>query len=293
MINFLKYWPIYLITSCLIISIGVFAIWRYGLVLSIDFTGGSVSEYQFDKNIENSKVEAIVRKQNINLVLLQSEGQDYKIQTGPIDEKQELALREELKNELGLKKIELKRFESVGATLGTEKLQKTAIAALISAIGILLYMLFAFKKITHGLSAVIAMLHDTLILFGMYVLLTGLFGAQIDTLFVTAVLTTAAFSVHDTIVVFDKIRELQKHSGEDIGILANKALTETMVRSVNNSLTIILMLIPLAIFGGETIRFFAAALLIGTISGTYSSPFIATPVLVGFEKLGKRRGRGA
>jgi preprotein translocase SecF subunit len=110
------------------------------------------------------------------------------------------------------------------------------------------------------------------------------FGAEIDTLFITAVLTTMSFSVHDTIVMFDKIREYKKTSGLDIEILANKALTETIVRSVNNSLTIILMLVPLTFFGGDAVKFFAAALLIGTVTGTYSSPCIATPLLVLLER---------
>ena len=160
---------------------------------------------------------------------------------------------------------------------------------MVAIFGILLYISFTFKKLSYGVAAVTALLHDLLVLFGMYALLSR-FGAEVDTLFITAVLTTMSFSVHDTIVMFDKIREYKRTSGLSIEILANKALTETIVRSVNNSLTIILMLIPLIFFGGAAVKFFAAALLIGTITGTYSSPCIATPLLVLLEEggLGKK-----
>ena len=133
------------------------------------------------------------------------------------------------------------------------------------------------------MAAIAAMLHDFLVLIGMYAL-SRPFGAEVDALFITSLLTTMSFSVHDTIVVFDKIREYKGTSGLSLEILANKALTETMIRSINNSITIMLMLVPLVFMGGDSIRFFAAALLIGTITGTYSSPFVATPLLVFFEK---------
>jgi preprotein translocase subunit SecF len=135
------------------------------------------------------------------------------------------------------------------------------------------------------MAAIVAMLHDFLIMVGSFSIMSHFLGAEVDSLFITALLTSLTFSVHDTIVVFDKIREYRKNDrGTDIEELANRALTETMVRSFNNSLTIMLMLIALLLVGGETIKFFTAALLIGTITGSYSSPFIATPVLVWLEK---------
>jgi preprotein translocase subunit SecF len=123
---------------------------------------------------------------------------------------------------------------------------------------------------------------------GTYSLFGHFFGAEVDFLFVTAVLTILSFSVHDTIVVYDRIRELQKKEGGDIYNLANLATTETMVRSLNNSFTIIFMLFALILLGGSTIRWFAAALLVGTISGTYSSPFTAVPLLLVFEEIKER-----
>jgi len=130
------------------------------------------------------------------------------------------------------------------------------------------------------------MVHDFLVLIGSYSLLSFFFGAQFDLMFVTALLTTMSFSVHDTIIIFDKIREYTKTTRSNIPIedLTDKAVNETMVRSINNSLTIFFMLSALLLMGGATIRFFIAALWIGTITGAYSSPFVATPFLIWLEK---------
>jgi len=140
------------------------------------------------------------------------------------------------------------------------------------------------------LSAVLAMVHDLLVVVGTYSLISHFFGAEVDTMFVTAVLTTMSFSVHDTIVIFDKVREYFREEGRiDLGAASNKAVTETMVRSLNNSMTIVFMLLALSLLGGTTIRFFVITLLIGTITGTYSSPFVATPILVWLEKRKKQK----
>ena len=145
-------------------------------------------------------------------------------------------------------------------------------------------MSIAFKSFYFALSAILALIHDVLVVVGTYSLLSHFFGAEVDLLFVTALLTTMSFSVHDTIVIFDKIREYGTRDKTDLEYYANKALSETLVRSLNNSMTIIFMLLALILLGGSTIRFFVASLLIGTITGTYSSPFVATPILVWLEK---------
>jgi len=167
-------------------------------------------------------------------------------------------------------------------------LRKTAIAAAIAIVGILLYVAYAFRNFNFALAAIVALFHDALVVVGLYSALSYFFGAELDTLFVTALLTTMSFSVHDTIVVFDQIRDYRKRFGKgNIEEFANKALTDTMVRSLNNSFTIMFMLLALVLLGGTTIRFFAVTLLIGTITGTYSSPFVATPVAVWLEKVRK------
>ena len=197
-------------------------------------------------------------------------------------------MREALASTLKIEPVVL-RFESVGPVIGAEAVRKTLFAMIIAIIGILLYMTFAFKGVHFAIAAIVALIHDFLVVIGVYSIISHFYGAQLDTLFVTALLTTMSFSVHDTIVIFDKIREYIRTEGsEDIIRLANKALTETMVRSINNSMTIVFMLLALILLGGDTIRYFSIALMIGTITGTYSSPFVATPVLVWLEGRKKR-----
>lgn len=279
MIDFLKYKRVYFLFSLGIIIAGLYSLITFGYIFSIDFTGGSVIEYELNKPIKNKDIKNIFLENNINIISLKINHKKLFLKTSPFDEKTEKKIREALEKSYR-SKINLLRFETVGPTLGKETINKTIIAAITAIFGILIYLTFAFKNIRYGLAAILAMIHDFLIMVGVYSLFSKYFKAEFDTLFVTALLTTMSFSVHDTIVVFDKIREYQKIGFNlPFNLLANKALTETIVRSLNNSLTIILMLVALLIMGGESIKFFVASLLVGTITGTYSSPFIATPIL--------------
>lgn len=282
MINFLKFTKLYFLISLVVIGVGLYTVATEGLTLSIDFTGGSVMEYTLSTGVSEKAIASVLKEQKITPQSIVSQGKKLLIKSAPIDEKQEASFRKALAAKTKAT-ITPRRFETVGPSLGGETMRKTGIASLVAILGILLYVSYTFKKVSYGLAAVGAMFHDFLVLIGMYALL-GHIGAEVDALFITALLTTLSFSVHDTIVVFDKIREYRRTSGLPTVLLANKALTETMVRSLNNSLTIVLMLVPLALIGGSSIQFFAAALLIGTITGTYSSPFVATPLLVWIER---------
>ena len=250
--------------SMIFLSAGIFSLFKWGLNLGIDFTGGVITEYQLPSGeIKNEK---------------------YGVKT----EEETLKIRENIKS-LGAKEL---RFEVVGPSIGPELVKKTIVALSISAILILFWVAIQFKSIKFGVSATLATLHDSLILIGGFSLLGHFMNVEIDFLFVTAVLTILSFSVHDTIVVYDRIREkTRKYDpslGSDITKIANSALTETMVRSINNSFTIIFMLSALVLLGGDSVKWFAVALLIGTISGTYSSPFVAVPLLVTWEELEKK-----
>lgn len=182
------------------------------------------------------------------------------------------------------------RFETVGATLGAELVRNTITGIAIAAFLILTYIAWRFKDRMYGVCAVLAMLHDMLILLGVFSILGHFFDVEVDALFVTAVLTILSFSVHDTIVVYDRIREsIRKYPKEDFIMLVNRAVSETLVRSLNNSLTIIFMLLALLLLGGESIRWFVFALLIGTLAGTYSSTFTAAPlVALWYERIGNK-----
>ena len=284
MIDFLKYKLAYLLISLIVIGIGMFFVVRYGFRYSIDFVGGTTLEYKVNKQVTEDQLNSVLEKENIEAVDSEINKNTVKLRTKAIDEKKESQLRKDLQKDLGVR-VEVLRSETVGPVLGRETMYKTITASIVAIIAILLYMSFSFKGFNFALSAIFALLHDFLIVVGMYSLLSYFFKAEVDTLFVTALLTTMSFSVHDTIVVFDKIREYKKTEGKgNIEEYANRALTETLVRSINNSMTIVFMLLALVLLGGSTIRFFIAALLIGTITGTYSSPFVATPLLVWLEK---------
>jgi preprotein translocase subunit SecF len=273
----------YLLISAIVIGAGLFSIVFWGYRFSIDFVGGTNLEYQLKKSVTSTALEESMKKNNIETIEYRLEKSSLSLRAKAMTEKQETAFRKEL--ETKAQGVTVLRSETVGPTLGRETMIKTLIASVLAIIGILVYMSFAFKGFKFALAAILAMIHDFLVVIGSYSLLSHFFKAEVDTMFVTAVLTTMSFSVHDTIVIFDKIREYVQTEGQnDVEFYANRALTETMVRSINNSMTIVFMLLALSLMGGTTIKFFVITLLIGTITGTYSSPFVATPILVWLEK---------
>ena len=284
MINFLKYKWLYFLISAVVIGAGLFSIAKWGFLYSIDFTGGSNFEFQMNKIVQKDKIQKVLDLNKISVVSLKLKEKNILLRTKVLDQDKESLLKKELEAKLKIK-ITVLRSETVGPVLGKEAIRKTFFASILAVVGILIYMSFAFKGFNFAFSAVLAMFHDLLVVVGTYSLLGHFFGAEVDTMFVTAVLTTMSFSVHDTIVIFDKIREYNElGETKNIEEASNKAVTETMVRSLNNSMTIVFMLLALTMMGGSTIRFFILTLLIGTITGTYSSPFVATPILVWLEK---------
>ena len=292
MIKWMKHRSVYLGISLFFLLIGLFGVLRWGLKLGVDFTGGAVVEYKFDGNISTEEINNKLSEKGFSINSIQKAGDsNYLFKFPPIEredkEKVTLALEEILGS-----KVEELRFENVGPSIGPELIRKTVVAMLVSTVVILLWVAFQFKSFKFGTSAILAMFHDSLILIGSFSILGHFFGAEIDFLFVTALLTTLSFSVHDTIVVYDRIREYQKKEGGDIKELADKAISETMVRSLNNSFTIIFMLIALILLGGSTVKWFAMALLIGTVAGTYSSPFVAVSLLVTLDELGSKLKNG-
>ncbi|BCX14614.1 MAG: protein-export membrane protein SecF [Patescibacteria group bacterium] len=282
MINWLKYKYIYFSISILALSLGLFGILKWGLRLSIDFTGGVMAEYVLGKDVSiediKSKIENEV-KANVSSISKVGDGGSYIFRISSLNDNQKEKLKDILKEAAGDNFKEL-RFENVGPSVGPELVKKTVYAIVISSFFILLMVARQFSSFKFGISAILAMFHDSFILISSFSWFGHFFGAEVDFLFVTALLTTLSFSVHDTIVVYDRIRELQRKEGGEFVSLANRALSETMVRSLNNSFTIIFMLVAMILLGGSTIKWFAVALLLGTIAGTYSSPFVAVPLLV-------------
>jgi preprotein translocase subunit SecF len=291
--NFMKFKWLYFLLSALVILPGLFSLFRWGLKPSIDFTGGSILELQFQKKIDDkalSEIKAVADEQEKEALSVQLSGESrVLLKLKPIDREEASSLVAAVTEKIAEKPAEL-RFETVGPILGKELIRKTMAAIALAAGFILLYVWRQFKNPMFGVSAILAMFHDSLVLLGTFSLLGHFAGVEVDTLFVTAVLTVLSFSVHDTVVVYDRIRESQKKFPRVPFVdLVNKAITETLSRSINNSMTIIFMLIALYLLGGSTIKWFVFALLIGTISGTYSSTFTAAPLLVVWQEMKKRK----
>ncbi|QQS38876.1 protein translocase subunit SecF [Candidatus Woesebacteria bacterium] len=284
--NWLKYKYVYLSLSLGVIVFCIFALVSWKLKLGLDFTGGTLIEYKYEGEISSEDAINEFAINDVEVNSIQQTGDNtYLFRLKAISQDQKIKVDKIFKENIFKGESSEQRFETVGPSIGPELIKKTAYAALFAAIVILLWVAYQFKSIKFGLSAILAMFHDSFILIGAFSVLGKYFGAEVDFLFVTALLTTLSFSVHDTIVVFDRIREVKRNNGGELEEIANIALTETMVRSLNNSLTIIFMLSSLLLLGGITIKWFAVALLIGTVLGTYSSPFIAVPLLIVFNNI--------
>lgn len=280
---FMKYKWAYFAVSLLVLLPGIYSLLSYGLRLSIDFTGGSILEITASSSANFSTV---AKDQNLELISVQNlEDNSYLLRFKPMTQEQNDVFKKALSGAVE------KRFETVGPTVGKELSLKALYSLILASIFIILYLAWSFREIPKpyaswkfGVSAVIALLHDAFVLLGVFSILGHYYHVEIDALFVTAMLTVIGFSVHDTIVVFDRIREnLPKLRNSSFDQVVDFSLTETLVRSLNTSLTVLLTLISLLLFGGESIRWFVMALLVGIISGTYSSIFNAAPLLAMWE----------
>lgn len=291
MSNLMRYKFLYFILSLFIILPGLYFLITSGVKLGIDFTGGALLEYRIEGKLDSENLRKIVSDQGVEVGQVIFSGENtYIIRTKPLEQEKINQINKTLTEKFG--KVEQRRQEFVGPVIGAELRQKAAIAVALASLVIVLYIAFSFRKVPRpasswrfGIVAVVALVHDILVVVGVYAILGKFLGVEIDTLFVTALLTIIGFSVHDTIVVFDRIREnLIKQPGKKFIDVANLSIVQTLGRSLNTSLTVVFVLIALLLFGGETIRWFVVALLVGIISGTYSSIFNATALLVWWEE---------
>lgn len=294
--NFMKWIPVYFVLSAVVIGAGVFSMIRWGFSYSIGFTGGSLMEIRYTGTSPSSEaVEAAIKDLYVlDSVIASPSNRSLIIKGATIEDPVFIQIKSALET-LGV--YELIRYESVGPVISGELIRKTIAAVIVVSVIILTYLGWQFHEVRYGVSAVLAMFHDSLVLLGIFSLLGHFAGIELDVLFVTAMLTALSFSVHDTIVVFHRIHELKdRYPRALLEDVLNAAVMETMSRSINNSVTIVLMLLALTLLGGESLFGFSLALLIGAITGTYSSPFIAVPLLLLWSKvelrLRARRGVG-
>ena len=270
------------------------AMLAWGLKLGIDFTGGSLLEVSFKGSRPTvARVEAGLAELKLSSLIVQPAGeQDLQLKFQETSEEVHQSVLAKLNR---LAPAEELRFESVGPSIGQELKTKSLYAIFFVLVAVLIYISYVFRKVSkpvaswkYGLSAIIAMFHDAVITVGVFAVLGHVYGTEINTAFVAAVLTVLGYSVHDSIVVFDRIRENLPKSDLDFPGTVNMSLNQTLGRSINTSLTTLLVLTSIVLFGGATIRPFALALAIGIFIGTYSSIFFASPLLVIWEKLGKK-----
>ncbi|MGE5642568.1 MAG: protein translocase subunit SecF [Byssovorax cruenta] len=294
--NIIKNRYLYFLISLLVIIPGIiFMIINWARIgtpipLGIDFTGGSLLEVQFTgpRPTTDQVQSAFLKVAPQTDPVIQPLGTDsYAIRSKAIDEATKGQIVSELETLSG-KTVNTLAFSSVSASVGAEVTRAAGIAIFMAAVAILLYIWYAFRGVDHafryGTAAILAMLHDVFVVLGVEAILAYFLGWEADALFLTALLTVIGFSVHDTIVVFDRIRE-NTHVYRRVPYepLVNHSIVQTLDRSINTQLTVLFTLFALVLFGGESIRHFVIILLVGIFSGTYSSIFNASPILVVWE----------
>ncbi len=283
----------YTISSLLVIAT-LIAFVMFGFNLGIDFTGGSLFQIQYTTERPASDTianqlegldlgEPVIQPSNDNSVI---------IKTRFVSNEE----RQQVIDALGNDVIE-ESFESIGPTIGQELRDRAVQAIIMVLIAIILYVSWAFRGVSkgpvpswaYGVSAIVALAHDILITLGVFIVLGYVLGVEINMMFITALLTILGFSINDTIVVFDRIREgLRRSKQESFEGVINESINFSMMRSLNTSVTTLIVLATLLLFGGESIRYFILALMIGISAGTYSSIFIASPLLLVWQKVLKR-----
>jgi preprotein translocase subunit SecF len=282
---------IYFGVSLLLIVPGMIILAIWGLPLAIDFVGGTLLEAQFESGSAPAPASVIELYNGLGITDAQvtTTGEDILIiRSSALDNETRVLVLDTMEETFNDTVI-VRRFDTVGPTIGQEVTTRGAIAVAVSAIGVILFIIFAFRGVPHafryGICAILAMLHDVLIMLSLAAIGGKFFGWQIDSLFLTALLTVIGFSTQDSIVVFDRIRENSNiHRRLTFEKLTNHSVVQSLQRSINTQLmTSEFLLLALALLGGVTLREFALVLLVGLASGTYSSIFIAAPVLVVWE----------
>ncbi len=298
MFSVVKTRKIWFSLSAVLFVLCMSAVALWGFKLGIDFTGGSLIEFEAN----GTRVEALAVAEALKPILeeqphvQQLGAKSYIVRMKFIDEPKHQEVLAALKKIPTIGEVREERFETIGPTVSSE-LQRRAIWSIFMVLGaIIIYIAWAFRAVSYplaawkfGVVAIVALLHDVFIPAGVFAALGHFAGYEIDTLFVTAMLTVLGFSVHDTIVTFDRVREhLILTPKADFESLVDKSVSETLGRSINTSLTVLLVLVAVYLFGGESVKNFNLVLILGVIAGTYSSIFIACPLLVVWNKLARQ-----
>jgi len=288
MIDFVGKRKWYFLVSGIIILIGVIFLLSVGLQRGIEFTGGTMVTVSFEQEVtqEELREELAVLGHDDAIIQWSDDAQAFVIRTTELSEEDVVVMQNALTEAFGT--LTIVEVYAISGSIASDIEGNAMIAVIVAAIGILLYITWAFRRLMkpfrYGVCAIVALLHDVIIVLGIFSVLGLLFDIQIDAMFIVGVLTIIGYSVNDTIVVFDRIRENSlKSPGTPLATTVNNSIMETLGRSLNTVITTLFVILALLLLGGATIHNFALVLLIGVISGTYSSIFIASQLLVVWE----------
>lgn len=288
MIDFVGKRKWYFLVSGIIILIGVIFLLSAGLQRGIEFTGGTMVTVSFEQAVtqEELREELAVLGHDDAIIQWSDDAQAFVIRTTELSEEDVVVMQNALTEAFGT--LTIVEVYAISGSIASEIEGNAAIAVIVAAIGILLYITWAFRRLMrpfrYGVCAIVALLHDVIIVLGIFSVLGVIFDMEIDAMFIVGVLTIIGYSVNDTIVVFDRIRENSlKSPGTPLATTVNNSIMETLGRSLNTVITTLFVILALLLLGGATIHNFALVLLIGVISGTYSSIFIASQLLVVWE----------
>ena len=286
---------IFFIFSGILLVLSVGTMFVYGFNTSIDFNGGTLTEVKFAERPEQAEIEQNISSLNLGGFSVRPSGvSNYAIRTRELTADERRILSKALGNPV------VERQNTIGPIAGTELRSKAIKAVTVVILMILLFITFAFRKVSepvsswkYGLATILALAHDVILPTGIFVVLGYFWGVEIDLLFVTGLLAILGYSVHDTIVVFDRVREnlrvnKETNTREDFEVTVGKSITQTIGRSINTSLTIFITLLALYLVGSTATKDFALLLIVGIIAGTYSSIFLASPLLVTFYKMQRK-----
>ncbi len=291
-----RYW--FYLFSALIIVPGLISLGLFGLRTGVEFSSGTTMTLDFEQEVAQADLRQALTDLRHSEAVIQRVGDDYFIRTARLDREQKDAegnvvtpgemdtIKNALEERFG--SLRVMDFFDVSPVVAGESTRNAAIAVVAASAGIVLYMAWAFRKLgrpyRYGLCAIIALLHDALVVLGIFSLLGRFFNIEVDSMFILAILTIIGYSVNNTVVVFDRIRENRlRYPNNDFATTVNNSLVETLARCLNTSLTTLFPLTALLLFGGLTLRNFVLALFIGIISGTYSAVFNASQILVSWE----------
>ncbi|MEK7612389.1 MAG: protein translocase subunit SecF [Patescibacteria group bacterium] len=287
---------IFISISLLLTIASIVAIAIFGFKFAIDFSGGTLWQLSFEEPVTREELQSFTietLKIESPIITEETSGDSFFIRMPEISEEEHREHRESLVEEFGA--VTELRYETIGSAIGKELRSRSLTAFILVLVAISLYIAFAFRKVLHpvsswkyGIITLVSLFHDALVPAGLYAVLGYYYGAEVDTNFVVAILVVIGFSVHDTIVVFDRIRENLRSAGsaarDEFDGIVNTSVNQTFARSINTSLTLFLVVVALFFWGAPSLRYFMLVIGVGTVIGTYSSIFLASPLLTLWKK---------